>query len=214
MKWTSLLHLLLGHPLHVWTLFKSGPHDASLPLGAIESNSNQNGEIAVRPERACAWAQVSPHLSPAAHWIRKLGLPHPSLGQSGWRVGVLYQEAYVLLLDCNPAKSNTKQLPILILHRFMPNTRCQTHLPSLPPTSIYLWRKICFSQRRDFHAPPNRSQIGGRPRPTAPSQSRTARTDGEEGDSINKIGHAATRGRREKGECPKRREAGQNGTAV
>ena len=172
MKWTPLLHLLLGHPLHVWTLFKSGPHDAFLPLGAIESNSNQNGEIAVRPERArvCVGPGVSSSL-PCCPLDQKIGSP-TSISRTEWLESWSALPGGILLLDCNPAKSNTKQLPILILHRFMPNTRCQTHLPSLPPTSIYLWRKICFSQRRDFHAPPNRSQIGGRPRPTAPSQSR------------------------------------------
>ena len=159
----------------------------------------------------CVGPGVSSSL-PCCPLDQKIGSP-TSISRTEWLESWSALPGGILLLDCNPAKSNTKQLPILILHRFMPNTRCQTHLPSLPPTSIYLWRKICFSQRRDFHAPPTRSQIGGRPRPTAPSQSRTARTDGEEGDSINKIGHAATRGRREKGECPKRRE-GQNGTAV
>ena len=121
----------------------------------------------------CVGPGVSSSL-PCCPLDQKIGSP-TSISRTEWLESWSTLPGGILLLECNPAKSNTKQLPILILHRFMPNTRCQTHLLSLPPTSIYLWRKICFSQRRDFHAPPTRSQIGGRPRPTAPSQSRTER---------------------------------------
>ena len=123
----------------------------------------------------CVGPGVSSSL-PCCPLDQKIGSP-TSISRTEWLESWSALPGGILLLDCNPARSNTKQLPILILHRFMPNTRCQTHLLSLPPTSIYLWRKICFSQRRDFHAPPTRSQIGGRPRPTAPSQSRAARTE-------------------------------------
>ena len=115
----------------------------------------------------CVGPGVSSSL-PCCPLDQKIGSP-TSISRTEWLESTATQPEVTM--------SYTKQLPILILHRFMPNTRCQTHLPSLPPTSIYLWRKICFSQRRDFHAPPTRSQIGGRRRPTAPSQSRAARTE-------------------------------------